>query len=397
MAISLFPIKTILLIGICFFSLLSNAAGLRLHTKSQLGQDTETEPIGGNTGRNLASQRQKVFEHASELWKKYLLFTVDTWVELRFSPLSCDINRAVLANAGPTGFQNDFNNAPLNNVFYVNALASNLKQVELSSPSIEITINSSISNNPQCLNGASWYLGLDGKAPQGQVDLLGILMHEIAHGLGFLSLTNFETGSLIRNRIDSFSLWLFDTKVNKYWYDLSDNQRKNVIQGSSELVFRSSQVLSFTNFMQDGYNSEGILMHTPKPAVRGSSLSHFNSSVLFYDAIFANELLEPNYKSNFVSYLTTAVLGNIGWQLIRDSDQDGLTDDIDCLPLQVNDSCEGVDTSALEPNFNSIEQRRAPPDEGGSLNIIFLTLLLILFVIRNQFVSMKFQQFIIKI
>jgi hypothetical protein len=47
---------------------------------------------------------------------------------------------------------------------------------------------------PGCIEGSKWYMGLDHKVPDGQIDFLNVVLHEMSHGLGFLDLTDLQTG-----------------------------------------------------------------------------------------------------------------------------------------------------------------------------------------------------------
>lgn len=49
-----------------------------------------------------------------------------------------------------------------------------------------IHIMLSINNNP----AAPWYTGVDGKPPNNQIDLMTVVMHELTHGMGFVSGVN---------------------------------------------------------------------------------------------------------------------------------------------------------------------------------------------------------------
>jgi hypothetical protein len=45
-----------------------------------------------------------------------------------------------------------------------------------------------------CLDGTSFYLGLDGNAPANTINFAVVLMHEVGHGLGFQALTSGSSG-----------------------------------------------------------------------------------------------------------------------------------------------------------------------------------------------------------
>ncbi|MDT1883742.1 peptidase, partial [Acinetobacter baumannii] len=64
---------------------------------------------------------------------------------------------------------------------------------------IVATFNSQLGLTPTCVPGLTFYLGLDNNAGD-QIDLVTVLLHEIAHGLGFQSFTDDETGQTLLGR-----------------------------------------------------------------------------------------------------------------------------------------------------------------------------------------------------
>ena len=57
--------------------------------------------------------------------------------------------------------------------------------------------------------------------------MLGIVLHEILHGLGFLSLVDSSTGEVLQNRNDIFMTFLEDHTTGLTWGNMTDNQRAN--------------------------------------------------------------------------------------------------------------------------------------------------------------------------
>src|SRR5690606_5610204 len=82
----------------------------------------------------------------------------------------------------------NFGGAQYMNTFYPVALAEKIAGREINDPS-EPDILASFNSD------ASWYFGTDGNTPAGKMDLVTIVLHEIAHGLGFTDTYDVE-GSL---------------------------------------------------------------------------------------------------------------------------------------------------------------------------------------------------------
>ena len=82
----------------------------------------------------------------------------------------------------------DFPNAPLTGTWYHVALANKLAGVDLSPADDDINANFSTNFN--------FYLGLDNNHGA-QNDLVAVLLHEFAHGLGFSQTASLTTGALL--------------------------------------------------------------------------------------------------------------------------------------------------------------------------------------------------------
>ena len=181
-----------------------NAAGVGFN------DPTPAAPVGGNTGTTLGEQRLKAFEYAASLWSKRLNSPVPIRIRALFTPLGAN----VLGSAGALSVHRDFVNAPVPGTWYPQALANSLAGVDLST-SDDIQANFSTL--------FAFYLGLDNKAPAGQSDLVAVLLHEFAHGLGFAQLGNVTAGSLFNGLPDLYNRRLLDTSTGLYWPQMSTN------------------------------------------------------------------------------------------------------------------------------------------------------------------------------
>src|SRR5687768_6544661 len=129
-------------------------------------------PVGGNTGTTLGQQRLIAFEHAARIWSARL----DSNVPIRIRAQFVALGPGVLGSAGPVSVVRDFPNAPIPATWYHVALANKLAGVDLLPANDDINANFSTNFN--------FYLGLDNNhGPQN--DLVAVLLHEFAHGLGF--------------------------------------------------------------------------------------------------------------------------------------------------------------------------------------------------------------------
>lgn len=174
---------------------------------------TPAAPVGGNTGTTLGEQRLIAFTHAASIWSARLDSNVPIRIRAQFTALGA----GVLGSAGPVTVSRDFANAPLGGTWYHAALANALSGVDLVPTSDDINANFS-SNFP-------FYLGIDNQAPPGQPDLVAVLLHEFAHGLGFSQFANLTTGALFAGFPDAYNSRLLDTQVGLLWPQMDNAGR----------------------------------------------------------------------------------------------------------------------------------------------------------------------------
>jgi hypothetical protein len=188
---------------------------------------TPVAPVGGNTGATLGQQRLVAFQRAADIWGATLSSTVTIRVGASFVPLACTANSAVLGSAGANEIWSDFPGAPRPNTWYPSALASKLAGRDIATPGephIVARFNSRLGLFPDCLPGDGFYLGLDNQFGN-QVDLVTVLLHEFAHGLGFQTFTDDETGQEIEGRPSIWDYYLLNNRTNRLWVQMTDAER----------------------------------------------------------------------------------------------------------------------------------------------------------------------------
>lgn len=188
---------------------------------------TPATPVGGNTGTTLGEQRLIAFQHAANIWGSTLDSSVPIRIGAAFVPLACTETGAVLGAAGAYEIWTDFPNAPRANTWYPSALASKLAGTDLTAPTdphIVARFNSRLGLFPDCLPGSGFYLGLDNRFGN-QIDLVTVLLHEMAHGLGFQTFTDDETGQQFFGIPSVWDYHLVDNRTETPWVAMTDAQR----------------------------------------------------------------------------------------------------------------------------------------------------------------------------
>ncbi|MDT8281917.1 MAG: hypothetical protein RQ982_03790 [Gammaproteobacteria bacterium] len=275
--------------------------------------NTVATPVGGNIGTTLGEQRLIVFQYVARIWQSIIDSDVEIKVEAQFDPLTCSAGSAVLGSAGATTVSRDFTNAPMSGTWYPIALASSLSGSDLSTlADIAATFNSEIDNNNNCLNNTNWYYGIDGKKPANSIDLLSVVMHEIGHGLGFLTFVNTASGAKLGRpaRNDAFMLHLEDHSTGKTWDQMTDSERVASAIDSADLHWTGASVTSEVGNFTAGINQGHVRNYAPATLSQGSSVSHFDS------ALAPNELMEPFITQPKTGPgLAVELMADIGWNI----------------------------------------------------------------------------------
>ena len=273
---------------------------------------TPAVPVGGNDGTTLGAQRLKVFEFVAGVWGARLQSSVEIRVDSKFDPLTCGPTSAVLGSAGTQTVHRDFNGALLAGTWYPQALANALAGTDLNASTDDIiaTFNSSIGTT--CAFPNTWYHGLDGNPPPGQIDLASVVLHEMGHGLGFASFVDLASGAEFQGRDDAYSFNLEDHSTAKIYPDMSDAERVSASLDTGNLHWVGPVVVAGSSSLSAGVGAGGhVEMYAPNPAQPGSSVSHFSTS------LFPNELMEPSYTgANHNVERTLDLFSDIGWTVI---------------------------------------------------------------------------------
>lgn len=199
---------------------------------------TPAAPVGGNPGTTVGQQRLNVFNKAGQIWDAILQSPVSISVRASFDPLPCGPTSGVLGSAGPYVVESDFTNAPFAATWYAGAEANRLAGTDLdpSFEDIEAQFQSNV-GTAGCLSSRSWYYGFDGNEGATGIDLLAVLLHEFAHGLGFLTLTDETTGDYFNGMPTIFDRYLMDDVSGKHWIDMTPGERVASAINTGHLVW----------------------------------------------------------------------------------------------------------------------------------------------------------------
>lgn len=225
---------------------------LDLGTKQGLDDPTPALPVGDNPGTTRGQQALIVFQFAADLWGAALQSKVPVINTATFTPLACEASSGVLGSSGTNEVFSFNAPAPAGAqpaVWYHSALADALAGSDASTengspvdtPDIISRFNSKL-GSPGCLETSGWYFGLDGKTPAGQINFLNVVLHEMAHGLGFSGFNDLTKGTQLQDQPDIYSTFVKDNSTNKAWTAMSNAERMATALNDNHLVFTGPQV-----------------------------------------------------------------------------------------------------------------------------------------------------------
>ena len=235
-----------------------------------------------------ASAREAV-QAAVDTWAANFASSVPVSVNVTWSKASSE---GILAAASSKNNYANFTGAPDKTLYYASALANALagKDLDPANPEIEITISSD----------APWYLGVDGKCPPRSYDLQSVILHEMAHGLGFISGSYYD-------ELSGLGRILQPTPFDAY-AQLPDGRRLADMPNSS---LETGKALTST-LMWSGENgikaNNGVkpLLYTPSNYEPGSSVSHLDEKTFSQSG--DNATMTPNLDSGEVFHLPGSLL-----------------------------------------------------------------------------------------
>lgn len=318
-----------------------------------LNDPTPSLPVGGNIGNTVGQQRVIVFEYAAALVASVINSTVPIRIEAKFDPLTCDATSGILGLAGPNGFHQNFLGTPLINTFYSQAQANSLSGADLnpSTDDMGMTFNSSVDNNSGCLDNRNWYYGLDGNPPNNDIDFLTTVLHEVMHGIGFLTRVNLTSGAKQNGSDDAYMLNIEDHSLGKIWPNMTNSQRAASAKDDPDLHFIGNHVQNNLGGLTDGINQGHARLYAPSTLSTFSSVSHFSNA---FEPFQLMEHQQTGTASNIG--LATYVLADMGWSI--QTNQKTVISTIDNQLLR--------DIQTLTVNFTVIDNDTDP----SSLSIV---------------------------
>lgn len=255
---------------------------------------------------NFPADAREAFQYAVEIWESELISAIPIriraeWVSLDPGVLGQAIWGSVYANFGGEQYVN---------TFYPVALAEKISGKNLNEVD-EPDIVSSFSSN------TNWYYGTDGNTPSGKMDLVTIVLHEIAHGLGIADTYNVKgaEGSVGLHSGDLSVPFIFDRFVDNVenenlFHDFSSPS------GTLKTQLQSANLFFNTPLSVAALGGTKPKLFAPSTFDAGSSISHLDEST-FSSPLDANRLMTPQIAPaesiHDPGNVLLAMLSDMGW------------------------------------------------------------------------------------
>lgn len=242
---------------------------------------------------------------AANIWGSALRSEVPVVVDVDWQDR---MDERLLASAGPATLFRGFAGAEPN-TWYPVALAEAITGQELNDTEdadINVVANST----------ANWYFGTDGEPPRNRIDLVSVFLHELGHGLGFLSsadtISETELGLGFDDRFIIYDLFV-ETESALPLADPSffNNPSPGLLEAATmnDLVFDGPASVR--------ENGERVPLFAPQAFDIGSSISHLNERS--FRSGSENALMTPFLAAGEAVHtpgpVTLGIFADMGWPI----------------------------------------------------------------------------------
>ncbi|OQY71646.1 MAG: hypothetical protein B6D44_12195, partial [Ignavibacteriales bacterium UTCHB2] len=267
-------------------------------------------------------QARTAIEYAIKIWE-FLINSDQTinilinWKDLGYSSTGV----YTLVNCGPTTYYNS-PSLPKENVQYPIALAEHLMNQNLNEDDdYEMIIN--INSN----DSVSWYFGTDGVPQKDKVDMVSVILHETAHGLGYIDFFNVsgsygykgKSGFPVDTNSHS-SIYDIYTSLNSYYpaLDFLVSYPNHSTELKTKLTSDNVYFSGDNAWIQNGRYRLPKL-YAPAGWKAGSSISHLDEAT--FPQGNSNSLMTPQFDQAEVIHspgeVGLAILKDLGWNINR--------------------------------------------------------------------------------
>lgn len=269
----------------------------------------------GDTCIVWPANAQAAFSYAASIWASMLISAVPITVDACWSN---NLSAGVLGHGGAQGFWRNTPNLPQTNTWYPIALVNKYYGADYDPIKNDIYIAYSSSYN--------WYYGTNGATPAGQLDLVSVAMHEMAHGLGFTGFVRVDDGigTAECNGVSGNGCWGLATGYpsiyDRYTQDTGSNNLINTAVYANPSAALGNALKSGSVYFS-GANANAanggtrVRLYAPATWSPGSSYAHLDYNTF---ANTPNRLMVYAMSSGASIHdpgpVTVGIMKDLGWQ-----------------------------------------------------------------------------------
>ena len=225
--------------------------------------------------KNFPEWAKRDFQAAVDIWSANFASSVPVTIDATWGRSA---SYGVLGSARPGNYFSGFDGAPDQSLWYPSALANALggKDLDPETPEMIIQVNSV----------ANWNTRNDGIPRSNEYDLESVFLHEMGHGLGFLSTDSYD-------QFFGYGTIEQPTPYDAY-AQLADGRRLSDLPSLSlELGKALTSTLVWSGPLGIAANGgQKPVLYTPSRYEEGSSVSHLDEAT--YANLGANSIMTPN-------------------------------------------------------------------------------------------------------
>jgi uncharacterized repeat protein (TIGR01451 family) len=282
------------------------------------------------------SQAQDAFNRALNIWA--MLLNVNQTIVINACWLSPDVPAQLdLGISQPVSAYANFAGAPVADTMYPVALANQLAGADLNNSDGPDHDGNSTDADAEIIiafnSTKSWYYGLDASPSSNKYDLVTVALHEIGHGLGFISSFFVNTSTvkpcaLVGSTTTGDGCWglgfgqpaIYDRFVE----NSSNQQLINTTVFTNPSAALGSQLTTTNNVFFNGPNAKAAegngnrpRLYSPNPFEISSSILHLDKNT--YNGTF-NQLMTPIINSGTSQHhpgpITLGIFKDMGWSVV---------------------------------------------------------------------------------
>ena len=285
--------------------------------------NTAATPVGGNSGTTLGAQRRIAFEYALNRWANIINGTQTIRVKVR----AVDSGRnGTLASAYPLKWAGNWTTGTppaYSNTLYPSALADQLSGTDFDSVN-HLTYDIQVSENIGYdtvgpTDTRVWYYGLDGNAPGQNIDFVGVVFHEIGHGLGF-SAGIASDGTYFALEQPNGSGAAFPTIFSQFITNSAGNAFNSMTPAAKAAAVVSNDLfVGGPTLKKNTLDGLPAKLFAPNPWQQGSSMSHFDEDTYSTTGNLDEQMTpEKTFSTQVFGPLALDMLTDMGYQWLDD-------------------------------------------------------------------------------